>query len=360
MRRSFAGISRRLPIEGLGRPANPPAPANGGARPRAGLSLGEALALGVLQGPTELLPVSSSGHTTLVPWLAGRPYSQLDPQLRKAFEVALHAGAGLALALSMRAELRSEIRELDRRRACVVALSLMPPVLCGYAFENAIERRLGGPRSIAVGLLAGATAMLIADARAGARARVGRHGDAIPGLEQPPPERRHHGGPMPGLEQPPPGRRRENEGRRRESALSGRPREDAGPCDGLALGLAQAAALAPGVSRSGAAFTAARARGFARTDAVSLSWHAALPVIAGASALKGWRLTRARAQGSRLPPDTPRLLLVGASSAFASTLASAGALQRPALSGRSPLPWALYRGALAVAAMRRLRHERAQ
>jgi undecaprenyl-diphosphatase len=343
VRRGLAGVCRRLPIDGLGRSADPPAPANAGVRPRAGLSLGEALALGALQGPTELLPVSSSGHTTLVPWLAGRPYSRLDPQLRKAFEVALHAGAGLALALSMRAELRSEIRELDRRRACVVALSLLPPALCGYAFENAIERRLGGPRSIAAGLLAGATAMLIADARAGARARVGRRDDGMPGLEQTPPEGR-----------------REHEGRGRENALSGRSREDAGPWDGLALGLAQAAALAPGVSRSGAAFTAARARGFARTDAVSLSWHAALPVIAGASALKGWRLRRARAQGSRLPPDTPRLLLVGASSAFASTLASAGALRRPALSGRSPLPWALYRGALAVAAMRRLRHERAQ
>ena len=46
------------------------------------LSLRHALALGLLQGPTELLPVSSSGHTTLIPWLAGWPYAELDPELR--------------------------------------------------------------------------------------------------------------------------------------------------------------------------------------------------------------------------------------------------------------------------------------
>ncbi len=349
MRQRFAGISRRLPIEGLMRTSSQPAPAAERARGHVGLSLGEALVLGVLQGPTELLPVSSSAHTTLVPWLTGRPYSRLDPQLRKAFEVALHAGAGLALALDMRAELGSEIRELDRRRAVVIALSLMPPALCGYAFEDAIERRLGGPRSIAAGLLAGAIAMVIADAHARAGARVGHREDAaLLGRDDAPAERWRED----------PGRPPQDPGR--PGADPGRPREDARPWDGLALGLAQAAALAPGVSRSGAAFTAARARGFSRADAVSLSWHVALPVIVGASALKGWRLTRAQAHGSRLPEDARRQLLVGGISAFASTLASASALRRPALSGRSPLPWAVYRGALAVAAMRRLRHERAQ
>ncbi len=134
----------------------------------------------------------------------------------------------------------------------------------------------------------------------------------------------------------------------------------AGPWDGLALGLAQAAALTPGVSRSGAALTAARARGFARADAVSLSWQAALPVIFGASALKGWRLARARAHGPTQPVGARWMLLAGGTSAFASTLASARVLRRPALSERSPLPWALYRCALAVVAMRRLWHERAQ
>ncbi len=70
--------------------------------------------------------------------------------------------------------------------------------------------------------------------------------------------------------------------------------EDASARDGLALGLAQAAALIPGVSRNGATLTAARARGFRRGAAQALSWHAGLPVILGASVLKGARMRRAR------------------------------------------------------------------
>ncbi|HEX8958824.1 MAG TPA: undecaprenyl-diphosphate phosphatase, partial [Solirubrobacterales bacterium] len=51
-----------------------------------------ALALGIVQGPAELLPVSSSAHIVLVPWLAGWDWETIDPELRKSFEVALHAG----------------------------------------------------------------------------------------------------------------------------------------------------------------------------------------------------------------------------------------------------------------------------
>ena len=57
-----------------------------------------ALALGLLQGPAELLPVSSSAHTILVPVLARWPYGELPATLRKSFEVALHGGTALALA----------------------------------------------------------------------------------------------------------------------------------------------------------------------------------------------------------------------------------------------------------------------
>ncbi|MGO9448644.1 MAG: undecaprenyl-diphosphate phosphatase, partial [Solirubrobacteraceae bacterium] len=120
------------------------------------------MALGVLQGPTELLPVSSSGHTTLIPWLAGWSYAELDPELRKAFEVALHAGAGAALAIDMRTELIEATRTLDRRRAAMIALSLLPAAIAGYVLEEPIERRLGGPCSIAAGLIAGAVAMTAA------------------------------------------------------------------------------------------------------------------------------------------------------------------------------------------------------
>src|SRR4051812_18654443 len=61
------------------------------------LRLRHAAALGLLHGPAELLPISSSGHVTLVPWLLRWPYSDLDPELRKSYEVALHAGTALGL-----------------------------------------------------------------------------------------------------------------------------------------------------------------------------------------------------------------------------------------------------------------------
>ncbi|MCW3068275.1 MAG: Bacitracin resistance protein BacA, partial [Solirubrobacterales bacterium] len=138
---------------------------------RESLPLRHAIALGLAQGPTELLPVSSSGHTALLPWLAGWPYADLNGELRKSFEVAVHAGAGCALAIVMRRELLRQATAVDRRRAAVLALSLAPPAIAGCALGEVIERRLGGPRSIAGGLIAGAMAMALADGRAMAAGR---------------------------------------------------------------------------------------------------------------------------------------------------------------------------------------------
>jgi undecaprenyl-diphosphatase len=282
-------------------------------------SLCQAAALGALQGPTELLPVSSSAHTTLIPWLAGwSSYAELDPELRKSLEVALHAGAAAALAIDMRTELIEAARTLDRRRAGMVALSLAPPALAGYALQGPIERHLGGPRSITVGLIAGAAAMALADLRPGRlRGRRAPDGRGV-----------RDGSP----------------------ARGGRRVQEAGPRDGLALGLAQAMALIPGVSRSGATLTAARARGFARADAQALSWHAGLGVILGASALQAWRMRR-----RGLPDEARPALAAGAGGAFVSTLASAHVLRRPRVSSRSLLPYAVYRCTIAVVALKHLR-----
>ena len=306
------------------------------------LSLCEAAALGALQGPTELLPVSSSGHTSLIPWLADWPYAELEPELRKSFEVALHAGAGVALAIDMRGELIEAALRLDRRGAVVVALSLAPPAIAGYVLERPIERRLGGPRSIAVGLIAGAVAMTFADIHPGRGEDSTPHGatagNAVPESSV------------------------QKDAARTSRARGTRRRQDAGPRDGLALGLAQAAALVPGVSRNGATLTAARARGFAREDAQILSWHAALPVILGAVALKGARLLRpgagahdARTYGANLSHDTRGSLAMGGASAFLSTLASAHVLRRPRVSARALLPYAVYRCMIAAIAIMRLR-----
>jgi undecaprenyl-diphosphatase len=291
------------------------------------LSICEAVALGALQGPTELLPVSSSAHTTLIPWLAGWPYPELGPELRKSFEVALHAGAALALALDMRTELIASARELSPRRVAVIALSLGPPALAGYALERPIEQRLGGPRSIAAGLIAGALVMALADLRPGRAVGDGTGGRAA-----------RSGG------------KRADAPRGDDRARGARRQEDAGARDGLALGIAQAMALIPGVSRGGATLTAARARGFAREDAQALSWHAGLPVMLGASALKAWRLW----QGG-VPDRAGPALAAGAGSAFVSTAASAGLLRRPRVGARALLPCAVYRCTIAAIALIRLR-----
>ncbi len=268
------------------------------SRDRESLPLRHAVALGLAQGPTELLPISSSAHTALVPWLAGWRYAELDGGLRKSFEVALHAGAACALAIDMRKELRRQATGMNRRRAAVLGLSLAPPAIAGYALGAPIERRLGGPRSIAGSLVAGAAAMALADTWGKGDRRV----------------------------------------------------EEACARDGLALGLAQAAALIPGVSRNGATLTAARARGFERAGAHALSWSVALPVILGASALKGTRMARAG-----LPPRMHVAMAAGGLTAFLSTLVSARILRRSGADERPLLPFALYRCLLGALVVRRLR-----
>ena len=264
---------------------------------RRSLKLRHALALGLVQGPTELLPVSSSAHTILIPQLAGWPYEELDPELRKSFEVALHAGAGVALGLGIRRHPLSYDGSLGRRRVGVVALALLPPAIAGLALERVIEQRLGGPGPTAAGLAGGALAMALADARTPGGSRGARR----PGL-----------------------------------------------CDGLALGLGQAAALAPGVSRNGAALTAARARGFGRAEAHALSRLLGLPVILGASALKAARMLK----GDGIPAGAPGLLAAGGGSAFLSTLASARLMGARGCERRSLLPYALYRCLLAATVAR--------
>lgn len=258
------------------------------------LPLRHALALGLLHGPSELLPISSSGHTTLIPWLAGWPYSRLDPQLRKSFEVALHAGTAAALLL------RPPTPWAPRARRAFLAAALAPPVAAGYALHARIEQRLGTPHTISAGLLIGSLAIVSAEARA-RRAGATRASDA------------------------------------------------AGACDGLALGAAQALALAPGISRSGATFAAARARGFDPQSADRLSWQAGLPVICAAAALQASRLARRGA-----PAGMRLAFAVGTAGAFASTLLAGRALDGRRRA-RAVLPAAAYRVGLARVAIGRAR-----
>ena len=134
-------------------------------RPEARLRIRDAVALGLLHGPAELLPISSSAHVVLVPWLLDWPYAELDDELRKAFEVALHTGTVAALLVGLRDEVGEALRELDARGLRLLALSTLPPALAGLAFERVISRRLGSPAFVATGLAAGGVIMAIADAR---------------------------------------------------------------------------------------------------------------------------------------------------------------------------------------------------
>jgi undecaprenyl-diphosphatase len=227
----------------------------------------DAVALGLIQGPAEMLPISSSAHVGLLLDRWGVAGAE-----RKEIEVALHAGTALALALF----------ERRRPRLGLLLTATAPPALAGLAFERPIEERLGTPRTIAAGLVLGALAMALADRTTPRR----RAADAV---------------------------------------------------DGLWLGAAQALALIPGVSRSGATRAAARARGFGRDDAAELSREVALPVLAGATGLKGARLIARRPDA-----ETVRALATAAGVAALSTAATLR-LRESALG-----VWAAYRVGLAV------------
>jgi undecaprenyl-diphosphatase len=232
----------------------------------------------------------------LIPWLAGWRPDEIDPETRKSFEVALHAGTAAALLIGQRKLIASELAAFDARRGAVVALSFIPPAVVGYGFERQIESRLGGPGATAVGLVAGAVAMVLADRR---------------------PQSRGPG--------------------------------DATALDGLALGLAQAAALAPGVSRNGATLTAARWRRFDRGQSNLLSRTVALPVIVGATLLKGVRLRRRGvSSGFRAA------MAGGVAASFVSTLASQQ-LIKMVERDRALWPYAAYRVALATVVAIRMR-----
>lgn len=224
----------------------------------------------------EVVPVSSSAQLVLLPWLAGWD----PPTDRTTFGAALHAGSCVGICWALRRELRA----LTARELAVLAAVSMPAAAAGALAADAVEDRLGRPPQLAA-LLAGAGALMWwVDARA---PRGGR---------------RVTGGP---------------------AALAG---------------LAQVAALVPGVSRSGATLTALRAAGVERAAAERFSLLMSLPITAGAA---GLTLARARSVPTGAVPG-------GAAAAVAGALA---VRRRP---GRSLAGPALYRLGLAAVVARHL------
>ena len=245
------------------------------------LSNWQALALGVVQGLTELLPISSSGHLILVPWLGEWTYLERHDEFNQTFDVALHLGTLVAVAAYFRRELlalvaafwrsarRRRIADAEERVAWLVAVATVPAALVGAAGEEVIADRLGEPWQIAILLAVFAIVLWVADRR---------------------PERRRM--------------------------------EDVGLLAAVGIGVAQSLSLAPGVSRSGITISAARFLGLDRDSAARLSFLLLVPITLGAIVFKG--VTDVLL--ADLPPGTAGPFVVGMLAAAVSGLAAISAL----------------------------------
>lgn len=202
------------------------------------MALVEAALLGVVQGLTEFLPVSSSAHLILA-----RAFTGWDPdRFGLAFDVALHVGTLVAVLLFFRAELVAMLRTLPTaasaspgphgRRIQLIAVGTVPIVIVGGLWNEAAEAATRTPAVAATALVAGAGLLLLIE-------RLGRHG----------------GG---------------------EEVLTA-PRA-------LVIGVAQALALVPGVSRSGATIAAGMACGLRRDEAARFTFLMSVPAILAAAA----------------------------------------------------------------------------
>jgi undecaprenyl-diphosphatase len=210
------------------------------------LSDWQALVLGIVQGATELLPISSSGHLILVPWAAGWRYLQNHPDFNKTFDVALHLGTLVSVVVYFRHDIvrlvgawirsvrRRRIDTVDQRIAWYIAVATVPAALAGAAGESFIEDHLGDPWQIAILLAVFAVILWLSD-RVAPRRSI----------------------------------------------------EDIGWKGAVGVGLAQCLALMPGVSRSGVTITAARFLRLDRDQAARLSFLLLIPIVFGAAVLKG-------------------------------------------------------------------------
>lgn len=202
----------------------------------------EGAVLGAVQGLGEFLPISSSGHLIIVPWLLGWP------EHSQTFDVALHMGTLLALLIYFWRDWWNLVMawrpgaggrllpagRQDRRLGIAIVLGSIPAAVVGLLFEKVVESALRDPWLIALLLIFGGVLLVAAD-----RAGTQRHGI-----------------------------------------------EHLTLINALVIGMAQALALAPGVSRSGITLTAALLLGFTRTTATRFSFLLSMPVTAGAGVLK--------------------------------------------------------------------------
>ena len=236
------------------------------------LSDWQALVLGVVQGLTELLPISSSAHLILVPWLADWRYLEAHPDFNKTFDVALHLGTLVAVVVYfwsdvvryvtgwVRSVRRRSVSGPDERIAWYVFAATIPAALAGAAGEDVIEEHLGQPWQIAILLAVFGVLLWLAD-------RLPERGTI----------------------------------------------KDLRFGTAFAIGVSQILALMPGVSRSGITITIGRAAGLDRDSAARFSFLLLIPVVFGAVVYKGVKHVLIES----LPPGSTGPFVVG-------TLAAAG------------------------------------
>ena len=204
------------------------------------MTIAQALFLGVLQGLAEFLPISSSAHLTLAPWLLHWP----DPGL--GFDVALHLGTLVAVLWYFRAEWAALIRAAlsvigkqradtdEERRVVFLVIATIPGAIAGLALERYADSAFRDPRLIAAVLIVMGIVLWLVDSRAAQDRQIG--------------------------------------------AMRW--------TDALLIGLAQMFAIIPGVSRSGSTITAGRALRLTREGAAVFSFLMSMPIIAAAALLK--------------------------------------------------------------------------
>jgi undecaprenyl-diphosphatase len=224
------------------------------------MPLYQAIILAVVQGLAEFLPISSTAHLILFPWLLGWK----DPGL--TFDVALHAGTLVAVAIyfwrvwvrmaaaALGLGTSTETSRVERRLFWFLVIGTIPGGIAGFLFERAAEETFRQPWLIATSLIVVGLAMWFGD-------RAESH----------------------------------------EKSL-----ERTGLADALWIGAAQALAVIPGISRSGSTMTAGLLRGLTREAAARFSFLLATPLITGAVLVKGFELRH-----TGLPADMRLPFLAG-------------------------------------------------
>lgn len=260
------------------------------------MALYQSIILGLVQGLAEFLPISSSAHLVLIPWLAGWPAHSLP------FDIALHTGTLVSLAIYFRKDWLGLIKgffrirpqnlralsSLDReaKLALYIILATIPGAIIGFFLEDKVERLFRSPNQIALMLAALGILLFYAD-NSGNKTKTLDH-----------------------------------------LTLK----------EALLIGFAQGIAVIPGISRAGITITVALFLGFTRSDSAKFSFYLSLPIILGASILGLRHLTLA---------DLDLSFWLGVATAAIAGYLAIGALLR-LVQTRSYTPFVFYRIAVAM------------